>query len=44
MGVNAVTSFSNKPLVLIFYAGCVISLLAGLAGLYLALRGFVWVS
>ena len=36
--VNAVTSFSAKPLVFIFYLGCVISLLAGLAALYLIIR------
>jgi putative glycosyltransferase len=38
MFVNAVTSFSSKPLVLIFYLGCVISLLAGLAALQLVIR------
>jgi putative glycosyltransferase len=36
--VNAVTSFSAKPLVFIFYLGCIISLLAGLAALYLIIR------
>ncbi len=36
--VNAITSFSNKPLVFIFYLGCVISLVAGLWALYLIVR------
>jgi putative glycosyltransferase len=36
--VNAVTSFSNKPLVYIFYLGCVILLLSTLAALYLIVR------
>lgn len=40
--VNAVTSFSNKPLVLIFYLGIAISLLAGLAGLDLIIRRLVF--
>ena len=33
--VNSVTSFSNKPLIYIFYLGICISFLSGLAGLYL---------
>ncbi len=36
--VNAVTSFSTKPLVFIFYLGCLISMLAGLAAFYLIMR------
>jgi putative glycosyltransferase len=36
--VNAVTSFSNKPLVLIFYLGCVILALATIAALDLIIR------
>ena len=36
--VNAITSFSNKPLVLIFYLGCVILLLSTAAALYLIIR------
>lgn len=36
--VNAITSFSNKPLVLIFYLGIVISFLSGLAALVLIIR------
>jgi putative glycosyltransferase len=40
--VNAVTSFSNKPLVLVFYVGGVISLLAGLAAMYLVVRRIFW--
>jgi putative glycosyltransferase len=36
--VNAVTSFSNKPLVLIFYLGSLISLLSLLAASYLVVR------
>jgi putative glycosyltransferase len=36
--VNAITSFSNTPLVLIFYLGCAIVLLAGLGALYLIVR------
>jgi putative glycosyltransferase len=38
MVVNSITSFSAKPLVLIFYLGCVIVLLSGVAGLYLVAR------
>lgn len=36
--VNSVTSFSNKPLVYIFYLGCFISLFAALAACYLVVR------
>ena len=36
--VNAITSFSNKPLIYIFYIGCIISFLSGVSGLYLVLR------
>ena len=36
--VNAITSFSNRPLMYIFYLGTSISLLAGLAAAYLILR------
>lgn len=36
--VNAITSFSNRPLILIFYLGCVILLLASLAALYLIVQ------
>ncbi|MEJ2650116.1 MAG: glycosyltransferase [Sedimentisphaerales bacterium] len=38
MFVNAITSFSNKPLVYIFYLGCTISFLSGIAALYLIIR------
>lgn len=36
--VNAITSFSSKPLVFIFYLGCVISLLAFIAAIDLLIR------
>ncbi len=36
--VNSITSFSSKPLVFIFYLGCVILLVAALAALYLIVR------
>jgi len=36
--VNAITSFSNKPLIYVFYLGCIILLLSGVAGFYLVLR------
>lgn len=36
--VNSVTSFSNRPLVYIFYLGVSISTLAGFAALYLLIR------
>ena len=38
--VNSVTSFSNRPLVYIFYLGCVIMSMAALAGFYLIVRAF----
>ena len=40
--VNAVTSFSNKPLVFIFYLGCAILFLSTLAALYLVIRKIFW--
>lgn len=40
--VNAVTSFSNKPLVYIFYLGGIIISLASLAACYLIVRSLVW--
>jgi putative glycosyltransferase len=39
--VNAVTSFSNRPLVLIFYLGSLIMLTAALAGMFLIWRVLV---
>jgi putative glycosyltransferase len=36
--VNAITSFSNKPLVLIFYLGCFILLVSSIAAIDLILR------
>ena len=36
--INAITSFSDKPLVFIFYLGCVIVLVSGIAALYLVVR------
>jgi putative glycosyltransferase len=36
--VNAVTSFSNKPLVYIFYIGCIISLFSAPTLLYIVIR------
>jgi putative glycosyltransferase len=39
--VNSVTSFSNRPLVYIFYLGCVIMSMAALAGFYLIVRAIV---
>ena len=36
--VNAITSFSNKPLIMIFYLGIMISLASGLAAFYLVIR------
>ena len=36
--VNAITSFSNKPLVLIFYLGCLILLVSSIAAIDLILR------
>ena len=40
--VNAITSFSSTPLVLIFYLGIATSTLAGLVGLYLLGRKFIF--
>lgn len=39
--VNSVTSFSNRPLIYIFYLGCSIMGLAGAAGMYLIGRAIV---
>jgi putative glycosyltransferase len=36
--VNAITSFSNKPLVLIFYLGCLILILSSIAAIDLIIR------
>lgn len=36
--VNAITSFTTTPLVMIFYMGCLISLMAACAGTYLVIR------
>jgi putative glycosyltransferase len=36
--VNAITSFSNKPLVYIFYAGCIISFFSIPSLLYIVIR------
>lgn len=36
--INGVTSFSSKPLLLIFYLGCIVSMLAVVAALYLIVR------
>ena len=36
--VNSLTSFSNRPLILIFYLGCIISVLSGVAATYLVVR------
>lgn len=36
--VNSITSFSSKPLVFIFYLGCIILLLSSLAALYLIVK------
>ncbi|MDQ5846421.1 MAG: glycosyltransferase family 2 protein [Acidobacteriota bacterium] len=36
--VNAITSFSNKPLVLIFYLGCVILAVSGVAAIDMIIR------
>jgi putative glycosyltransferase len=33
--VNALTAFSNRPLIYIFYAGCALMAMSGAAGLYL---------
>jgi putative glycosyltransferase len=36
--VNSLTSFSSRPLVLIFYLGCLICVLSGVAATYLVVR------
>lgn len=36
--VNAITSFSNKPLVFVFYLGCAIVFISSIAALYLIVR------
>jgi len=36
--VNSITSFSNKPLILIFYLGCLVSFLSFCAAFYLVFR------
>ncbi|NER93863.1 MAG: glycosyltransferase family 2 protein [Symploca sp. SIO1B1] len=36
--VNAITSFSNKPLIFIFYLGTLISSISGVAAIYLIIR------
>ena len=33
--INAITAFSNKPLIYIFYLGCIMSLISGVTGCYL---------
>ena len=40
--INAITSFSNKPLIYVFYLGCIISLLSAVSGLYLVLRKLIF--
>jgi putative glycosyltransferase len=40
--VNAITSFSNKPLVLIFYLGCAILVLSTAAAIYLIIRKIIF--
>ena len=40
--VNAITAFSNKPLILIFYIGSMIIIVSGVAALYLILRRILW--
>jgi putative glycosyltransferase len=40
--VNAITAFSNKPLILIFYIGLIISIVASLAAFYLIVRRIFW--
>ena len=39
---NAITAFSNKPLILIFYIGLIISIVASLAAFYLIVRRIFW--
>jgi putative glycosyltransferase len=36
--VNAITSFSNRPLIFVFYLGCAILFSSSIAGLYLIVR------
>jgi putative glycosyltransferase len=36
--VNSITSFSNKPLLFIFYLGCIILILSTISACYLAIR------
>lgn len=38
LAVNSVTSFSNKPLVFIFYLGCLIFFLSSMAAIWLVVR------
>jgi len=40
--VNAITSFSNKPLVLIFYLGCVILFISSIAAIDLIVRKLIF--
>lgn len=40
--VNAITSFSSKPLIFIFYLGCVILLISGIAAINLIVRKLVF--
>ena len=40
--VNALTSFSNKPLIYIFYLGCIISFISGVAGCFLIFRKLIF--
>jgi putative glycosyltransferase len=40
--VNAITSFSSKPLVLIFYIGCIILLLSTIAAIDLIIRKLIF--
>jgi putative glycosyltransferase len=40
--INAITSFSNKPLIYVFYLGCIISFLSGVAGFYLVLKKLIF--
>ncbi len=40
--VNAITAFSNKPLVLIFYLGSIIIIVSSLAALYLIIKRIFW--
>src|SRR6266849_2699835 len=40
--VNAIAAFSNKPLVLIFYVGSIIIIVASVAAFYLIIRRVFW--